>query len=126
MGQRVGTAESTITQNSTAISSKVAQTDYTGNNIASLINQTATTIQIQASKINLVGAVTIGAIDKSSVTPSALGAATPTDVTTAVNGIQIGGRNLFGGTQYLSGTSFNGSILSGATITANDYLNFVL
>ena len=95
LGTRVGTAESTITQHSTAIASKVAQTDYTGNNIASLINQTATTIAIQANKINLVGAVTISAIDKSSVTPSALGAATPTDVSTAVDNIQIGGRNLF-------------------------------
>ena len=102
LGTRVGTAESTITQHSTAIASKVAQTDYTGNTIASLINQTATTIAIQANKINLVGAVTISAIDKSSVTPSALGAATPTDVTTAVDNIQIGGRNLFTNTKTFS------------------------
>ena len=40
------------------ISSKVSQTDYNGNEIASLINQNATTIAIQASKINLNGAVT--------------------------------------------------------------------
>jgi len=37
------------------ISSKVSTTDYNGNTIASLINQTATTIQIQASKIKLEG-----------------------------------------------------------------------
>ena len=40
------------------INSKVSQTDYTGNTIASLINQTATTVTIQASRINLDGAVT--------------------------------------------------------------------
>ena len=40
------------------ISSKGSQTDYNGNTIASLINQTATTIQIQAQHINLNGVVT--------------------------------------------------------------------
>lgn len=40
------------------ISSKVSQTDYNGNKIASLINQTATTVQIQAQHINLNGVVT--------------------------------------------------------------------
>lgn len=61
------------------------------------INLTSEAATINASKINLIGAVTIGAIDKSSVTPAALGAATPTDVTTAVDNIQIGGRNLIAG-----------------------------
>ncbi|MGY3718854.1 hypothetical protein ACWE42_25480, partial [Sutcliffiella cohnii] len=50
---------STIQQHASAIESKVSTVDYNGNNIASLINQTATTIKIQASKINLVGAVTV-------------------------------------------------------------------
>ena len=88
LGTRVSTAESTITQHSTDIASKVAQTDYTGNTIASLINQTATTVAIQASKINLAGAVTITDLDKTSVTPSALGAATPNDVSTAQTNAQ--------------------------------------
>ena len=44
------------------ISSKVAQTDYNGNTIASLINQTATTVSISASKINLNGYVTISSL----------------------------------------------------------------
>lgn len=56
---RVSTAESSITQNATDITSKVSQTDYNGNTIASMINQSATTIDIQASKINLTGAVTV-------------------------------------------------------------------
>lgn len=56
---RVSSAESSITQNAGNIASKVSDTDYNGNTIASLINQTATTIDIEASKINLVGAVTV-------------------------------------------------------------------
>lgn len=50
---------SQIIQQADEISLKVSETDYTGNAIASLINQTATTIDIIASKINLVGAVTV-------------------------------------------------------------------
>ncbi len=49
---------STITQTATQIATRVATTDYNGNTIASLINQTATTIAITADKINLNGAVT--------------------------------------------------------------------
>ncbi|WPK12595.1 phage tail protein [Lysinibacillus louembei] len=41
------------------ISSKVSQTDYNGNTIASLINQTATDVTIQANRINLNGAVIV-------------------------------------------------------------------
>lgn len=40
------------------IESKVSQTDFNGNTISSLINQTATTIKLQASKIELAGVVT--------------------------------------------------------------------
>ena len=119
LGQTVGQHTTAIQQNAQDITSKVSSTDYTGNNIASLINQTATTIAIQANKINLVGAVTISAIDKSSVTPSALGAATPTDVTTAVDNIQIGGRNLF-----ISG-SYNTKMvtISGSGDGSNELIN---
>ena len=56
---RLGTAESSITQQAYQITQKVSNTDYNGNTIASLINQTSTTITIQASKINLVGAVRV-------------------------------------------------------------------
>lgn len=47
-----------ITVNATNIESKVSQTDYNGNQIASLINQSATTVDINAEHINLNGAVT--------------------------------------------------------------------
>ncbi|WP_312506414.1 hypothetical protein [Lysinibacillus sp.] len=56
---RLGTAESSITQQAYQITQKVSNTDYNGNTIASLINQTSTTITIQASKISLVGAVSV-------------------------------------------------------------------
>lgn len=59
LGDRMVTNEATISIHSNEIQSKVSQTDYNGNTIASLINQTATTIDIQASKINLVGAVEV-------------------------------------------------------------------
>lgn len=55
---RVSTAESSITQQAGQIASKVSTTDYTGIKIASLINQTASTVKIQASHIQLEGIVT--------------------------------------------------------------------
>ncbi len=59
LGTRMTSAESQITQTANQISQKVSYTDYNGDTIASLINQTATSIRIQASKIQLVGAVSV-------------------------------------------------------------------
>lgn len=59
---RLSTAESSIEQNATNITSKVSATDYTGKKIASMINQQADNISISASKINLKGAVTTDSI----------------------------------------------------------------
>lgn len=50
--------QSQINQQAEQISMKVSQTDFNGNTIASLINQTATTIKLSAQKIDLAGAVT--------------------------------------------------------------------
>lgn len=55
IAQRVKSAESSITQTATAIESKVSTSDYNGNTIASMINQTATTVAINAAHINLEG-----------------------------------------------------------------------
>ena len=52
---RLANMESEISIQADQISSKVSQTDFNGNTIASLINQTATTITIDAEKINLDG-----------------------------------------------------------------------
>ena len=55
---RVSSAEAELKVQSGLIATKVSETDFNGNTIASKINQSATTIQIEASKINLKGAVT--------------------------------------------------------------------
>lgn len=52
---RVGAAESSISQNATAITSRVTYSDFNGNNMVSIINQSATSVSIAASKINLTG-----------------------------------------------------------------------
>lgn len=59
LDSRIQSAESQLTVQANQIATKVSYSDYNGNEIASRINQTATTIKIQASKINLVGAVTV-------------------------------------------------------------------
>lgn len=64
IGERVSKAESELEILPGQISSKVSSTDFNGNNIVSRINQTATTVTIDASKINLVGKVSIGMFDK--------------------------------------------------------------
>lgn len=58
LSTRMYKAESSIEQNSESIALKVSKTDYDGETIASLINQSASTIQIEASHINLNGVVT--------------------------------------------------------------------
>ena len=57
---RVSSAEASIEVNADNISSKVSQTDYTGKKIASLINQSASSVIIQAEHIDLDGYVTAG------------------------------------------------------------------
>ncbi|WP_370221986.1 phage tail spike protein [Cytobacillus sp.] len=52
---RLGEAEASILVNANGIQQRVSKDDYNGNVIASLINQTATDITIQAEKINLNG-----------------------------------------------------------------------
>ena len=53
---------SSIQANAHEISLKVSETDFNGNTIASKINQTATTVTISASKIDLQGYVTASSI----------------------------------------------------------------
>ena len=63
LANRVTTAEITLDAQAGEISSKVSQTDYTGATIASLINQSASTVKIQAAHIDLEGAVSITSLD---------------------------------------------------------------
>ena len=55
---RVATAESSIEQNADKIELRVKSTDYTGTTIASKINQSASTVAINANHIKLEGLVT--------------------------------------------------------------------
>lgn len=56
---RVSSAQSKITQLASDITFKVSSTDYNGNTIASMINQTATTIKLKAENIELNGITTV-------------------------------------------------------------------
>jgi hypothetical protein len=62
VADRVAKAEATITNLGTEIDLRVSKTDFTGNTISSLINQTATTIKIKANQIQLEGYVTFDMI----------------------------------------------------------------
>jgi phage minor structural protein len=58
LDSRMSNAEATLTIHANEINQRVTYTDYNGNEIASRINQTATTIKIEASKVELSGYVT--------------------------------------------------------------------
>lgn len=62
LGTRVNTVEFDINAVEGSLTSKVSTTDYNGNTIASLINQTASDVSISASKINMTGYVTISSL----------------------------------------------------------------
>ncbi|PIC88436.1 hypothetical protein CSV71_15030 [Sporosarcina sp. P21c] len=59
LGARINSVEFDLDATNAQITQKVSQTDYNGNTIVSMINQTPSHIEINASKINLVGAVTV-------------------------------------------------------------------
>lgn len=56
---RVASAESSLTVQAGQIASKVSATDYNGEKVASLINQSAESVKIQAGKVDLEGKVTL-------------------------------------------------------------------
>lgn len=59
LGTRMSNAESNISQTATEISQKVSWTDYNGEEIISMVNQTAEWYKIKAKNIELEGAVSI-------------------------------------------------------------------
>lgn len=86
---RISSNEASINIQANQISQKVSQTDYNGNTITSLINQTASYIQIQASKINLNGAVIVN---------GSITGATNIDV---ANNIRVGNAIYFNGMNFI-------------------------
>jgi hypothetical protein len=146
LGDRVSSAESSINVNTKAISAKVSTTDYTGVTIASLINQSASTVTINASHINLIGSITMTALSNDAIdtiqgySTSAQNAAISVaasdattkanaavnsaetytntqisvvngNITSTINSIQVGGRNLAKNGSYQWGVGNNGSYL---------------
>ena len=90
---RVTTAESTIEAQATQISQKVSKTDYTGNTVVSLINQTATTVKIQAAKINLTGAVTMSMLatdTKNTINGKVTASQVTTQIDNAISALELG------------------------------------
>jgi hypothetical protein len=116
LNTRLTSAESSITQNANEIALKVSSTDYNGNTIASLINQSDTTITIEASKINLYGYITATSLSTPGATiinGSNITTGTITGVTmrTAADGarIELSGNKLV---TYNSGGLFNGPYIN--------------
>ena len=85
---RVSSAESTLSVLPGQISSKVSKTDYNGNEIKSLINQSADSVKIAANQVNVEGATlfTSGRLSQTSLD--------------AAYSVKIGGRNLVWDTEW--------------------------
>ena len=115
LDSRIQSAESQLIVQANQISTKVSYSDYNGNEIASRINQTATTIKIEASKINLVGAVTV----LSDISGN-LGTITAGTITGVV--INVDTDATIGRTLYLTGSGERSVVFkSGAIITTVPY-----
>lgn len=124
---RLTAAEANITVTSDAITSKVSK-----NEVISAINQTAESISIDASKINLNGAVTFSSFDSSLQTTINNKAetseldkvrTTANNAQTSIDNLEIGGRNLI-----VERNTSNGWVNSSGTLTnssgyiATDYI----
>lgn len=113
---RMKSAESSITQNATNIESKVSYTDYTGNEIATRINQTSTTIKLEGTYIDLRGTVTANDYFKIN-----------TDGSMAATGGKIGGWEI--DSQYIQKYStkdttelqYWAGLKAPATVSSSDY-----
>lgn len=137
---RVSSAESSITLNADRIATKVSETDYNGNTIASLINQTATTIDIEASKINLNGVTTMNGLTYVNDTLT-LGNASDNAFVDFASGCSLGvsylGDYIFQGSNFFFSTSsnpgaddYNGDIYcgniysNGSQLATEDYVDW--
>lgn len=128
LNTRVQQAETKVTPS--AIISTVASTDG-ARAMVSAINQTASTVQISAAHINLVGAVTANDIAAGAITTEKLAAGAVTankidvddlfaqDITATgtITGATISGGYISGGTVY--GASVQGGTISGSRIESN-------
>lgn len=106
-----------IQVNATNIASKVSQTDYNGDTIASLINQTSTSVQIQASKVDLQGYVTFSNLSTSGQT--AINGGNITTNTISADKLSITDLNAIGATIGGFKIEANSIHTNGVAITSN-------
>lgn len=109
------------------ISSKVSLTDFTGNTVVSKINQSATTVQIAASKVNLSGYVTITDLAASGTT-TINGANIKTGTISAdrlelsdyvtITDLKTGGSTVINGSNITTGT-INANLITSGTLSAD-------
>ena len=118
---RMSSAESAIVQNADNISMKVSQTDYNGQTVASLINQSPDEIKIQANHVQINGTTTFVSGDTISNLGEYLGNNYDAkgSAQTAVDNLELGGSNLLAllelyYSDYLTGASHTSG---GITVT---------
>lgn len=116
LNTRVQQAETKVTP--TAIINTVASADG-ARAMVSAINQTASTVQISAAHINLIGAVTADCIATGAVTAEKIDVddlfAQDITATGTISGVTISGGTISGGT--ITGGSISGGSINGATVT---------
>ena len=93
---------SRITVNAAGIETKVSK-----NGVISAINQTAESVTIQASKINLSGYVTASQLDATNATISSLRTGSATFSLLNATNAKLAGYSLYLGTVTISGTQYN-------------------
>ena len=93
---------SRITVNAAGIETKVSK-----NGVISAINQTAESVTIQASKINLSGYVTASQLDATNATISSLRTGSATFSLMNATNARLAGYSLYLGTVTISGTQYN-------------------
>ena len=124
---RLTAAEANITVTSDAITSKVSKDE-----VISAINQTAESVSIDASKINLSGAVTFTSFDSSLQTTINNKAetseldkvrTTANNAQTSIDNLEIGGRNLIVERNVSNGwVNDSGTLINSSAYIATDYI----
>ena len=128
--------ESKVEVNADAILQKVSKTDYTGNTIVSMINQTAESVKISAKNIELNGAVTFSSFDSSTQskitnienTANNASSAANTAQQTAnsavdkIDNLEIGSRNYILNSNFATGNLYKWNTNYGTVTIVDDSL----
>ncbi|MDF2605896.1 MAG: hypothetical protein K0S34_86 [Bacillales bacterium] len=117
----LGQVESQLSIQANQISTKVSATDYTGANIVSMINQTASTIKIEAAHINLVGAVSASDITTGTMSADRISGGHIQSANWLSNSFSSPFTVYIGGLSYPSMRVYNGSL--SLLNNGSEYLN---